>query len=191
VNRRVLGNPIVTRHAETCQVLQGEAMSNSKGFTIMSNQNTTHSLNQTYQDFAKLILSLSDEQFLSSMNGWSPRDVVAHLIGWNGLMIESSLSILAGKPPFYYDDAPNDYSHINAIFTAKHSSRSKQELLAELKSSMEKFETFISTLPTEELMADHGVVHYGGSPATVSRIINSLAGDYQYHTRQIMEWRNR
>jgi len=157
----------------------------------MPSQNATLSLKHAYQDLAKLILSLPDEQFLSPMNGWSPRDVVAHLIGWNSLMIESSLSILAGKPPFYYDDAPNDYSHINAIFTAKHSSRSKQELLADLKSSMEKFEAFISTLPAEELTADHGVIHYSGTPATVTRIIHSLAGDYQYHTRQIMEWFNR
>jgi hypothetical protein len=143
-----------------------------------------------YQDFTKLILSLSDEQFLSSINGWSPRDVVAHLIGWNSLMIEASLSILAGKPPSYYDDARNDYSSINSGFTAKHSSQSKQELLAELKSSLEKFEAFIYTLPAEELAADHGVIHYSGNPATVTRIINSLAGDYRYHIHQIMEWLN-
>ncbi len=157
----------------------------------MPGQNVMLSLKRAYQDFAKLILSLPDEQFLSSMNGWSPRDVVAHLIGWNGLMIESSLSILAGKSPRYYDDARNDYSNINSGFTAKHSSRSKPELLAELKSSMEKFEAFIYSLPAEELAADHGVVHHSGGPATVARIINSLAGDYQYHTRQIMEWLDR
>lgn len=154
----------------------------------MPNQDVTLPLKSAYEDFTKLILSLSDEQFLSSMNGWSPRDVAAHLVGWNGLMIDSSLSILAGRPPAYYDDAKNDYSNINAGFTAKHSSRSKQELLAELKSSMEKFEAFIHSLPAEELTADHGVVHYSGSPATVTRIINSLAGDYQGHTRQITEW---
>ncbi|MEW6029897.1 MAG: ClbS/DfsB family four-helix bundle protein [Chloroflexota bacterium] len=154
----------------------------------MPNQDAILSLKHAYQDFTELILSLSDEQFLSPMNGWAPRDVVAHLVGWNGLMIESSLSILAGKPPAYYEDARNDYSNINAGFTAKHSSRSKRELLAELKSSMEKFEAFIHALPAEELTADHGVVHYSGSPATVGRIINSLAGDYQYHTRQIKEW---
>lgn len=154
----------------------------------MPGQNVTFSLKHTYQDFTKLILSLPDEQFLSSMNGWSPRDVVAHLIGWNSLMIASSLSILAGKAPPYYDDARNDYSNINSGFTAKHSSKSKQVLLAELKSSMENFEVFIYSLPAEELTADHGVVHYSGSPATVTRIINSLTGDYQYHTRQITGW---
>jgi hypothetical protein len=156
----------------------------------MPDQTATLSLTHAYQDFVELILSLSDELFLSSMNGWSPRDVIAHLVGWNGLMIEASLSILAGKPPSYYEDAPNDYSHINAGFTAKHSSRSKQGLLAELKSSMEGFQAFMLTLPAEELAANHGVRHYSGSPATVSKIIASLTGDYQYHTNQIREWLN-
>jgi hypothetical protein len=156
----------------------------------MSDQAATPSLTHAYQDFVELILSLSDELFLSSMNGWSPRDIVAHLIGWNGLMIEASLSILAGKSPSYYEDAPNDYSNINAGFTAKHSSRSKQELLAELKSSMEGFQAFILTLPVGELAASHGVRHYSGSPATVRKIIESLTGDYQYHTNQIREWLN-
>lgn len=156
----------------------------------MTSQNVTLSLKPAYQDFTKLILSLSNEQFLSSMNGWTPRDVVAHLIGWNSLMIESSLSILAGKSPSYYDDVQNNYSNINSGFTAKHSSQSKQELLAEIQSSMEKLEAFIYRLPAKELAANHGVVHYSGSPATVTKIINSLAGDYQYHTHQIIEWLN-
>ena len=156
----------------------------------MTSQNVTASLEHACQDFTNLILSLSNEQFLSSINDWTPRDVVAHLIGWNGLMIESSLSILAGKPPLYYNDVQNDYSNINSGFTAKHSSQSKQELLAELQSSMKKLEAFIHTLSTEELVANHGVFHYSCSPATVSKIINSLAGDYQYHTHQITEWLN-
>lgn len=157
----------------------------------MSNQDITLSLKQAYQDLTNLILSLSDGQFLSSMNGWSPRDVAAHLIGWNSLMVEASLSILAGKSPTYYDDARNDYSNINSGFTTKYPSQSKQELLAELQSSIEKLEAFINTLPAEELAADHGVIHYSGSPATVTRIVNSLAGDYRYHTQQIMEWLNK
>ncbi len=154
----------------------------------MSSQNVMLSLQHAYQDFTKLILSLSDEQFLSSLNGWAPRDIVAHLIGWNSLMIDSSSSILAGKPPSYYDDSKNDYSNINAGFTKQFSSRSKQELLGQLKSSMENFEAFIFSLSDAELTADHGVVHYSGVPATISKIINSLAGDYQYHTNQILEW---
>jgi hypothetical protein len=124
------------------------------------------------------------------MGGWAPRDVVAHLIGWNRLMIDASSSILAGQAPAYYADTANDYSTINAGFTTKYSSHSKQELLSELNSSLENFEAFILALPDDEMLANHGVRHYSGSLATVGKIIASLAGDYQSHTRQIMEWLN-
>ena len=157
----------------------------------MSNHEVILLLRHAYQDFAELILSLPKELFLSPLNRWSPRDVVAHLVGWNSFMIEASSSILAGQSPSYYADAPNDYSNINAGFTAKYSSRSKQELLADLKSSMEGLDAFILALPAEELAADHGVRHYSGGPATVSRIVESLAGDYRYHTNEIREWLNR
>ncbi|HUI89894.1 MAG TPA: ClbS/DfsB family four-helix bundle protein [Anaerolineales bacterium] len=157
----------------------------------MSDQNVLRRLKQTHADLAKLMASLSDAQFLTPMHGWSPRDVVAHLIGWNGLMIDSSLSILAGKAPSYYQDSKNDYSNVNAEFTKKFSSRSKPELLAQLKSSIEKLEAFVLALSPEELRADHGVAHYSGVPATIEKIINSLASDYQYHTDQIIEWLNK
>jgi|SRR5215216_5745428 len=157
----------------------------------MSDQNSASYLHHAYQHFTKVIDSLSNEKFLSSMDGWAPRDVVAHLIGWNSLMIEAASSILAGQPPAYDDDAPNDYSSINASFTAKYSSQSKPELLAELQSSLEKLEQFINSLPIEELTANHGVMHHSGEPATIAEIIDSLAGDYEDHLRQIEEWLNK
>jgi hypothetical protein len=151
-------------------------------------QDATRSLNQAYQEFVDLILSVPDSLFLSPMDGWSPRDVVAHLIGWNGHMIEASASILRGEPPTYYADAPNDYSNINAGFVAMHSSRVKSDLLRDLESTMDGFEAFVQALDPGELIADHGVSHYSGRPATVRGIIASLTGDYQSHTRQISEW---
>jgi hypothetical protein len=154
----------------------------------MSRQEALFPINNAYQDFVNVILSLSYEQFLTPLYEWTPRDIVAHLVGWNSLMIESSQAILAGKPPAYYDDMPSNYSHINAGYTTKFSSQSKEELLGQLKSSMEGFEAFILSLPDEELEADHGIRHYSGVPATVGKIIASLAGDYEYHTQQIREW---
>jgi len=154
----------------------------------MSNKEVLGLLKKAYQDFVGVILPLSNELFLSSMDGWAPRDVVAHLIGWNRLMIEASSSILAGQAPAYYAHTPNDYSTINAGFTSKYSSHLKQELLLELRASLESFEAFILALPDDEMLADHGVRHHSGSPATVSKIITSLAGDYQSHTRQMQAW---
>lgn len=154
----------------------------------MSNQDTISPLNLACQRFSNAIESLSDEQFLSARSGRTPRDVVAHLIGWNSLMIESSLAILTGIPPAYYEDAPNDYSTINAGFMKEYSSGSKGELLAELRSTMEKLQAFLQSLPAEELTASHGVAHHSGGPASVARIIASLTGDYDDHTSEIEEW---
>ena len=157
----------------------------------MAGQESTLQIKKSFQGLVELILRMPDDLFLSHMDGWSPRDVVAHLIGWNSLMIEASLSILSGKAPAYYSDKPNDYSRINSGFTMKYSSRSKPELLTELKTSLDALETFVLALPEEELAADHGVRHYSGSPATVSRLLASLAGDYQLHAQQIRAWLNK
>ena len=154
----------------------------------MWNQDVMLPFNNSFHEFTKLIATLSDKQFLSPMHGWSPKGVASHLAGWNRLMIEAGLSILAGKTPVYYDDTPNNYSNINAGFTSKYSSYSKAELLAELKSSMESFETFVLGLPKEELTANHGVHRYNGSPATINKLIDSLTSDYQDHTHEIKEW---
>ena len=155
---------------------------------MMLNQDVMSPLNHSFQEFTELIKSLSDEQFGSPMHGWSPKGVASHLAGWNRLMIEAASSILRGKTPAYYDDAPNHYSTINAGFTTQYLSYSKAELLAELKSSIDSFEAFVFSLPGEELSANHGVHHYNGSPATVNKLIESLASDYQDHTREIKEW---
>jgi hypothetical protein len=159
-----------------------------KDFHIMTNQDIIFPLINSCNEFTEVIVLLSDEQFSSPLHGWSPKGIVSHLAGWNHFMIEASQSILAGKAPVYYDDAPNNYSNINAGFVAKYSCYSKQELLTKLKSSMEGLETFILALPREELVASHNVRHYNGSPATVAKIIESLNGDYQYHTHEIKEW---
>jgi hypothetical protein len=143
------------------------------------------SLRSAYDDFVACIRAVPEAEFLIPMNGWAPRDVVAHLIGWNHLMIQSSRSILAGEAPAYYADAPNDYRNINGAFVEVYSSRSKEELLRQLDSTMKDLELYLAGLPRYDLLADRDVRHYSGEPATVTRIIASLAGDYELHTRQV------
>ena len=154
----------------------------------MDNPQHLPSLQRAFQDFSNCILVLPEALFLSPMNGWSPRGVVAHLIGWNQQMIDASATILRGETPAYYADAPNDYRNINAGFVNRNASRSKAILLDELRSSMKDFEQYIDSLDKSELTASHGVVHYSGRPATVAGIIDSLTGDYREHLRQINAW---
>lgn len=146
------------------------------------------SLRASYDDFLACVLSIPGTQFLSPLDGWAPRDVVAHLIGWNRFMIQACRSIRLGEPPAYYVDAPNDYRNINAALVKHYASRSRPQLVAELAASMAEFEAYIAGLPASELAADRGITHYSGEPATVGKIVRSLAGDYEHHTLQINAW---
>jgi len=154
----------------------------------MPNISPLDPLLQAYAEFVRCIESLPEARFLTPLDGWSPRDVLAHLIDWNRLMIEASASILMGKAPAYYADAPNDYRNINAGFVANYSSTSKVDLLLELEGSLGEFKAYVAGLPLAELSADHGVIHHSGRPATIAAIILSLAGDYRHHLRQIRDW---
>lgn len=155
----------------------------------MENEKLLPNLKLAYDDFCRCILLLPDSLLLSDMGGWSPRDVTAHLIGWNKHMIEASSAILQGQTPAYYTDASNDYRNINAQMVLSFSSRSKEELLAELESSMNAFRQFITSLQSNELVDSHGVLHYSGRPATIAGIIESLTQDYQHHALEIRQWR--
>jgi len=140
------------------------------------------------QNLVLCVRSMPETSFLSRMNGWSPRDIVAHLVGWNRLMIQASRSILAGEPPACYADSSNDYRNINAAFVEYHSSRSRSDLLEELRQSFAEFDAFIQSLPVAELQKSRGVKHYSGEPATIAKIIRSLSADYQTHTDEMLQW---
>lgn len=154
----------------------------------MEPSNPMASLRTSYDDFVACVLSIPEARFLSPMNGWAPRDAAAHLIGWNRFMIQACESIRSGEPPAYYADAPNDYRNINAALVEHFTSRSRRRLLAELAESMADFESYLAGLPADELGSDRGVTHYSGQLATVGKILRSLAGDYEHHTRQISAW---
>lgn len=133
------------------------------------------------------VRDLPEERFLAPLRGWSARDIVAHLIGWNRHMIEASRSILSGETPAYYADAPHGYRNLNAAHAAAHGSISRDELLPELEASLLEFKTFVQSLPPAEIDDCHGVLHYNGRPATVGGIIRSLAQDYREHKAEIDE----
>jgi hypothetical protein len=122
------------------------------------------------------------------MNGWSPREVVAHLIGWHYRMIQACQEIRRGQAPGYYADAATDYANLNTASVAQFMSQSKEELLRELTSSRQEFLNYLGTLDPSEWDADHVVVHHRGGPATVGRIVESLLGDYRQHTKEIGKW---
>jgi hypothetical protein len=64
--------------------------------------------------FSRCILALSGEVFLHRFTDWAPRDVVAHMIGWNRATLEAIEQIRRGAMPPYIMDLSSEFSSVNA-----------------------------------------------------------------------------
>jgi hypothetical protein len=144
-------------------------------------------LGASVEDFARCVASLNEELFLKNINRWSPRDIVAHLIGWNRYVIEGSKQIKRRELPVYDVDPGENYSKVNAVLVREYSSRDKKELLDELQASAQELKQFLRSLNPSEWDHDYGVRHQG-STITIQNTVDELIGDYAHHREQIEEW---
>lgn len=147
-------------------------------------------LDEAYELFRNAAAGVPEERFATPMSagGWAVNATVAHLVGWNGEMVQAGRNILAGKTPDYYAERDIDYRVMNARFVAQYASWEKSALLAELASTYAGLHGFAAGLDPADMDAEHGVTHYRGGPATVARTLSSLAGDYRHHAEEITAW---
>jgi hypothetical protein len=146
-------------------------------------------LDKAYRNFVEGVTSLSTESFLRSLGDWAPRDIVAHLIGWNRNIRIGCGQIRNGLVPFYHKDGPNDYRSINGGLIARYNSTDRAALLRELGVSKDELVAYVTGLDLEDWDKDWGVQHYRGGPATIGRSIESLTGDYINHAEEIRQGR--
>ncbi len=148
------------------------------------------SLELAVEEFARVVASLHEELFLEKLNGWSARDIVAHLVGWNRYVIEGSWQITRGEIPFYDMDPGENYSRVNAVLIRDYSSRDRQELLGELRAAARELRQFLRSLGPGKWDRDYGVRHQG-STVTIKNTVDELIEDYVHHREQIKEWAKR
>lgn len=144
-------------------------------------------LERSVDIFARSIASMSDRLFLKKINQWSPRDVVAHLTGWNRYIIDGCKQLIKGELPFYNADPGDDYSNVNAELISQYSSLDKQELLDDLLESARQLVAFIHSLKPEQWRRDYGVKHKGVT-LTIRDTVAELIADYVHHQRIIEDW---
>ncbi len=137
--------------------------------------------------FMETMRSLSAENFLRSLGDWTPREIVAHLVGWNRITLAGCSELREGVEPFYFYDGTNDYRKVNARFFEQFPSSDREELLKEIAATKRALMDYLKTIPESEWELDTGIVHYRGDPATVARCVDSLIRDYRKHRQEIMD----
>ena len=154
----------------------------------MINQMLLEQFQRNLHAYARTIRTLSPEQFLSKMDGWSPRDMTAHLIGWNRAYVRSTDALRRGELPEVLIDPGEDFSKVNAGFVAEYDSTDAQHLLRELELSFQELARHYYTLDPADWTTDFGV-RFGSNLITIDKWIGFLIEDYDNHRRQIEAWR--
>jgi len=146
-----------------------------------------HSLRTSVTAFAQSMAALPEDLFLTKIVNWTPRDVVAHSIGWNRYTREGCAQIQAGKEPSYFSDADNDFRRVNAASVDRYAERDQKALIQELERSFQELDQLLSGLDAPSWDADTGV-RFRGRPVTIRNTIRALGRDYDRHRQRIEEW---
>jgi Mycothiol maleylpyruvate isomerase N-terminal domain len=137
--------------------------------------------------FVRCIEKLPDELWLSKIVNWTPRDVVAHLIGWNVYVREGCELLRAGKAPGYLDDRANNFRKVNAASVDRYTARDKRTLLDQLQTSYRNLDRYLAGLDPAAWDADTGV-RLGDRPVTIRSNVRGLTRDYNNHRQRIEQW---
>jgi hypothetical protein len=144
-------------------------------------------LNRAVQEFMRCIDSLPESLFPKKMDGWAPRDVTAHLIGWNLYTIKGCRQLKKGETPFYFIDPGDDFCKINAVSVREYSSKDKKGLIKQLSTSLEKLKRFLVKVAPADWENDFGI-RYKGYTITIKNTVDNMISDYINHRKQIEGW---
>jgi hypothetical protein len=145
-------------------------------------------LEKRLDELRRCVTSLDEHMFLRPIRQWSPRDIVAHLVGWNRYLVKGADQIRRGELPFYDIEPGENYSKVNAALVRKYSSTNRDELLDDLRASAQELQQYLRSLDTTQWNRDYGVRH-AGAIITIRNSVDELIDDYHHHTEQISTWR--
>jgi hypothetical protein len=137
--------------------------------------------------FAEAVERQPAELFLRAVDGRTPRDIVAHLIGWNRAAVAASAELRRGQLPACLTDPGLNFSRINALTMAEYPSRDRAELLDQLRASASDYDTMLRDLPANEWGDNHGIV-LGDWPVSNGNLAAALIHDFTHHRDEIESW---
>ncbi len=155
-------------------------------------------LEHCVEAFAASVAALDERLFLRNVNGWTPRDIVAHLIGWNRHIVRGAKQILCRELPFYDVDPGPNYSKVNAALVRECGNTDRSVLLERLAESAGELIAFLRAIAPGDWDRDFGLRHKGekltvkstaDDLVTVKGTVDDLVADYDHHRGQLDELR--
>ena len=127
---------------------------------------------------------LHDTAFLGT---WDPKDLLAHLVGWDEANLEAVRDILDGQLPAIYKYPDADWQAFNEELVARHRRDDLAELFVDAARSHLALIDFLRGLPPEEFERDRGL-RDGRFPVTLAGLLEVEAREERVHARQVREF---
>ena len=143
--------------------------------------------NNILQVAYRLSPAQQDEIFLGV---WSPKDLLAHLVGWDFTNKAAVTDILAGKLPRFYYDYDTDWRIYNARLVARYKQDDFAALLASIQDSHKWLLDFLATVPAPEFSRDWGL-RFGGRKITIANLLQVEIEDERVHCLQLERFASR
>ena len=112
---------------------------------------------------------------------WSFRDLVAHLIFWDGLLVRALEEMNYGRN-FDWSPYVGHFDEWNAKATAKLRTHSLKRMLSELRLTHSTMTEVLRRVPEENLLKEGKVPHF---------MTWILIGHVEHHTPQVVAWAER
>ncbi len=153
----------------------------------MDREGVLDRLREAAAELERLVEALPEGLLREPLERWTPLDVAAHLVGWNGHVARGLQQLVQGQAPFYLPQAEQDYAELNAESVARWGGLDRAALLGELRASLDELLVFLTSLPAELWDRDFGVRHRD-RPVTVLWTVGALAQDYVSRTERLRAW---
>ena len=152
----------------------------------MSDKNSVLTSVQTeYDNLQEAVKGLDNAQMeLAWLDGWSVKNILGHVLGWEREMVVWLGRMAAGDRPVPEGTDLSDPDAWNAKFALQVAPISGSTVLAVWR------QTHANFLRTAEALSDDRFGEKDGKPKTANRMLADNGSEhYKEHTAQILEWR--
>ena len=137
-----------------------------------------HLLNQAHQDVCDFWdqLPAEDRAQVGRPDRWAPKDLLAHLVGWNGRLNRR----IAGLPDGESPNELEELDRINAALFAAHRTRTWEDLLAEDTRAFAQLLRAVDAMSEEDLTLPGRLAWAGTRPAWMALLGNAHWHPYHH-----------
>ena len=116
--------------------------------------------------------------------GWTIKDLIAHMTGWDDATIDSLRSHVAGCAPSV--PAIRSLDEYNKLTVSSRNDLDYEQVLKEWRTTRKVLRTIIEQMPEEEFFSP--VIVPWGEKATVTYLVDMFRDHEEVHARDVMEW---